>query len=45
MIRLFVEDYCDNCPEFEADVEKCPLCNLNGDLIHHNTDITCSILL
>jgi hypothetical protein len=22
-IKLNVEEYCQNCPEFEADIEKC----------------------
>ena len=22
MIKLYVEDYCQNCPEFEPDVDK-----------------------
>ena len=24
MIFLKIEDYCENCPDFEADVEKMP---------------------
>ena len=35
-IRLLVEKYCQNCPDFEADVEKTDFCG-SFDEIHQTT--------
>ena len=37
MISLKIKDYCHNCEEFEAEVEK-----LNRGLTFHDTIITCA---
>lgn len=39
MIKLTVEDYCQNCPEFEADVIKTKAFCVD-EVINHTT-ITC----
>ena len=40
MIKLFVEDYCHNCPDFDLYVSKAELeCDMGRYCT--NTDITC----
>lgn len=40
MIKLFVEDYCHNCPDFDPYVSKTELeCDMGRYCT--NTDITC----
>ena len=44
MINLKVEKYCENCPEFEADVDKTSYISSSMQSIHEsfcNTVITC----
>ena len=44
MIKLEVEKYCENCPEFEADVDKTSYISSSMQSIHEsfcNTVITC----
>lgn len=44
MINLKVEKYCENCPEFEADVDKTSYFSSSMQSIHKsfcNTVITC----
>lgn len=46
MISLLVKDYCHDCPEFEADVEKLnfvtnDLCRYDTENILTNTHIGC----
>lgn len=38
MISLLVKDYCYDCPEFEADVEKLTL--VNSELSQYNIEKT-----
>lgn len=38
-IRLLVEKYCQNCPEFEADVEKTDFCGSFDEI--HQTTVLC----
>lgn len=40
MIKLLIEDYCDKCPDFEADVDKEPLFK-DSVIIDMCTTITC----
>ena len=40
MIKLDVEDYCDCCPMFEADVEKDYIDTFGGEAIS-NTIVSC----
>lgn len=44
MIELKVEEYCQNCPYFEPEVEKgIPLLGRNEEYIgQHDTTISCS---
>lgn len=37
MIDLQVEDYCQNCPDFEVELEKLSLINGFGEEICHHT--------
>ena len=44
MIKLEVEKYCENCPEFEADVDKTSYISSSMQSIHEsfcNTVISC----
>lgn len=41
MIQLKVEEYCQYCPEFEADVEKNTFYSGNG-AVFYDTTIRCS---
>ena len=41
MIELDVEKYCENCPGFEADVERDHIEDGIGDEGYHITTITC----
>lgn len=41
MIKLEVEEYCDNCPEFDAHVEKYALFPDFSKKKYFNTNITC----
>lgn len=44
MINLEVQKYCENCPEFEADVDKTSYISSSMQSIHEsfcNTVITC----
>lgn len=40
MIKLEVENYCQNCPHFEADVDKQSLC-ADGAVVICDTYICC----
>lgn len=48
MINLLIDEYCENCPDFEPEVDKTELYNDMGDVIHgmgdaiHNTEISCA---
>ncbi len=39
MIELYVEEYCSNCPDFEAEVDKD--CYENGVYVKRITRISC----
>ncbi len=39
MIELYKESYCENCPHFEAEVEKFVIDNITER--KHNTNIYC----
>lgn len=41
MVKLEIEEYCDNCPEFDAHVEKDVLFAGNSKK-YFNTNITCA---
>lgn len=41
MINLHIDEYCEYCPEFDADVEKVELIGNNISL-SCNTDIFCT---
>lgn len=43
MIELKVEEYCHNCPEFEADVDVDDFGykTYNGYILHTNTTVKC----
>lgn len=40
MINLRIQPYCEECGDFEAEVEKCEIENFFGDIIC-DTEITC----
>lgn len=40
MIKLVTESYCENCPDFEATVDKLELHSIPQDM--HDTLITCA---
>lgn len=40
MIKLYIEDYCHNCPNFKVSVSKLGFANGLGGY-STNTDITC----
>lgn len=37
MIKLHIDDYCNNCSEFDADVNTISMYNFNGTLINETT--------
>lgn len=41
MIELIVNDFCEDCPEFEPDVEKCVIECGWGNTLKHDTTIKC----
>lgn len=41
-IELKIEDYCQNCPDFEGEVHKYPVCPMDSNVRYNNTVITCS---
>ena len=41
MITLKVEDYCHNCPHFEADVYKTDISYDFNDYVIHETKVYC----
>ena len=41
MISLHLKEYCGNCPEFKADVEKEQLCDPYGEVSVIHTTIRC----
>lgn len=41
MIKVSVEKYCENCPEFEPDVYKSTIANLACRPMHTETIIRC----
>lgn len=42
MIKLEVEEYCDDCPEFDAHIEKAVLFD-GYSKEYCNTNITCQV--
>ena len=41
MIKLEVEQYCQNCPEFEPVVDSTALFINEGDVVRRETTVTC----
>lgn len=41
MIELKVEKYCENCPHFEADVDRIDICE-PGEWVKHDTLVRCA---